>query len=85
MTAAYEGTPGLVETREAHGETTLVDDPARDLPAIPGQPPNLEQLGPGCAFAARCERAVDNCLQSVPALARVGPQQVAACHRLPGA
>ncbi|MBA3366131.1 MAG: NADH-quinone oxidoreductase subunit C [Actinobacteria bacterium] len=25
----YEGVPGLVETREAHGETTLVVDPAR--------------------------------------------------------
>jgi NADH:ubiquinone oxidoreductase subunit C len=26
---AYEGVPGLVETRVAHGETTLVIDPAR--------------------------------------------------------
>jgi NADH/F420H2 dehydrogenase subunit C len=26
---AYEGVPGLVETREAYGETTLVVDPAR--------------------------------------------------------
>ena len=25
----YEGVPGVVETREAHGETTLVADPAR--------------------------------------------------------
>ncbi len=25
----YEGVPGLVETREAYGETTLVVDPAR--------------------------------------------------------
>jgi len=25
----YEGVPGLVETKEAHGETTLVVDPAR--------------------------------------------------------
>ena len=25
----YEGVPGLVESREAHGETTLVVDPAR--------------------------------------------------------
>ncbi len=33
MTAAYEGTPGLVETREAHGETTLVVDPARIVEA----------------------------------------------------
>jgi NADH-quinone oxidoreductase subunit C len=26
---SYEGVPGLVETKEAHGETTLVVDPAR--------------------------------------------------------
>ena len=26
---SYEGVPGLVETNEAHGETTLVVDPAR--------------------------------------------------------
>ena len=29
----YEGVPGLVETVEAHGETTLVVDPARVLEA----------------------------------------------------
>jgi len=29
VTAGYEATPGLVETRVAHGETTLVVDPAR--------------------------------------------------------
>jgi NADH-quinone oxidoreductase subunit C len=30
---AYEGVPGLVETREAHGEVTLVVDPARIVEA----------------------------------------------------
>jgi len=30
---AYESVPGLVETREAYGETTLVVDPARVLEA----------------------------------------------------
>ena len=30
---AYTGVPGLVETREAHGETTLVVDPARIVDA----------------------------------------------------
>ncbi len=29
----YEGIPGLVETKEAHGETTLVVDPARLIDA----------------------------------------------------
>ena len=30
----YEGVPGLVETNEAHGETTLVVDPARLVEAL---------------------------------------------------
>jgi NADH:ubiquinone oxidoreductase subunit C len=30
---SFEGVPGVVETREAHGETTLVVDPARLLEA----------------------------------------------------
>ena len=29
----FEGVPGVVETKEAHGETTLVVDPARLLEA----------------------------------------------------
>jgi NADH-quinone oxidoreductase subunit C len=33
MTTAYEGVPGLVETVDAYGETTLVVDPARVVEA----------------------------------------------------
>src|SRR6202161_3842162 len=33
------------------------------LETIPGTPPNLAQLPPGCAFAARCRYAVDACRQ----------------------
>ena len=61
---------------------TLGGDPAEDLPAIPGQPPNLEQLGPGCAFAPRCELAIDACQATSPELAAVGPAHLAACHRI---
>jgi len=32
-TAEYDGTPGLVEAKTAHGETTLIVDPARLLEA----------------------------------------------------
>ena len=31
------------------------------LEPIPGQPPDLAQLGPGCAFAPRCGRAAARC------------------------
>ena len=37
------------------GSVTRLDRPLeRDLPAIPGAPPNLARLPPGCPFAPRC-------------------------------
>ena len=33
------------------------------LEAIPGTPPNLVSLPPGCAFAPRCRDAIDACVQ----------------------
>jgi oligopeptide transport system ATP-binding protein len=51
------------------------------LQAIPGQPPNLQQLPPGCAFAARCAYAFARCRQQQPPLRPVGsPGHLKACH-----
>jgi peptide/nickel transport system permease protein len=33
----------------------------RKLPAIPGLPPAVDALPPGCAFAPRCDRVRDAC------------------------
>src|SRR5436305_612880 len=41
-------------------------DDRQRLTAIDGQPPDLSKLPPGCAFAPRCPRAFDRCLQSAP-------------------
>jgi peptide/nickel transport system ATP-binding protein len=35
------------------------------LQTIPGTPPNLAHLPPGCAFAARCRYVVDTCRQGI--------------------
>lgn len=48
---------------------------------IDGQPPDLSNLPPGCAFAPRCAYAEDRCTESVPVLAEVGAGHVAACVR----
>ncbi len=61
---------------------TLNGNPKLDLPTIPGQPPNLEHLGPGCAFADRCEHTFGPCTDQAPELASVGTAHIAACHRL---
>jgi peptide/nickel transport system ATP-binding protein len=49
------------------------------LAAIRGLPPSGIGYGPGCAFAPRCPLAADVCATQ-PALVRVGPGHVAACH-----
>jgi oligopeptide/dipeptide ABC transporter ATP-binding protein len=52
----------------------------RRLPAIPGQPPDLAALPPGCAFAPRCPLQFERCRER-PALRAptAGPRTVA-CH-----
>ncbi len=46
---------------------------------IDGQPPNLADLPPGCAFEPRCTLAQDRCREAVPPLVAVGPGHRAAC------
>jgi len=47
---------------------------------IPGLPPLLRDLPPGCAFHPRCPLAVDRCRTERPALREVRPDAWAACH-----
>jgi oligopeptide/dipeptide ABC transporter ATP-binding protein len=46
---------------------------------IPGQPPDLATLGPGCPFAARCRYASDACRSEPVALREVAPGRLSAC------
>jgi peptide/nickel transport system ATP-binding protein len=52
-----------------------------DIEAIPGSPPDLRRLPPGCSFAPRCRHAVADCTAAVPASVAVAPGHVAACIR----
>jgi oligopeptide/dipeptide ABC transporter ATP-binding protein len=49
------------------------------LYAIPGQPPNLAHLPPGCAFHPRCVDALPRCATDEPAETRLGPDWTARC------
>ncbi|KUI33265.1 ABC transporter ATP-binding protein [Mycobacterium sp. GA-2829] len=53
---------------------------ARLVP-IPGAPPSLADLPPGCPFAPRCPLAIDECRAAEPELIEVGPGHRAACIR----
>ena len=47
--------------------------------AIPGSPPNLANLGPGCAFAVRCPAATEACLEAVPPMVQLHGTHSARC------
>jgi peptide/nickel transport system ATP-binding protein len=51
------------------------------LVPIPGAPPTLAGLEPGCPFAPRCPLVIDDCLTEEPALLPVGEAHGAACIR----
>ena len=53
---------------------------ARLVP-IPGAPPSLASLPPGCPFAPRCPLAIDECRTAEPEPVTVGPNHTAACIR----
>jgi peptide/nickel transport system ATP-binding protein len=53
--------------------------PVRPLTGIPGSPPDLRNLPPGCAFHDRCARRFDPCGTVRPELVPIGDREVA-CH-----
>ena len=63
--------------RIEHGERALV--------AIPGAPPNMARLPPGCPFSERCALAESRCVSDRPGLLVVPgqPGLLRACHRVP--
>jgi oligopeptide/dipeptide ABC transporter ATP-binding protein len=48
------------------------------LPSIEGQPPNPDDLPPGCSFAPRCSYAYDKCVEYPPEYL-IEPDHVARC------
>ena len=64
------------------GSAPRLDAPrGQRLVPIPGAPPSLVTLPPGCPFAPRCPLAIDDCLVGEPALLPVSDGHTAACIR----
>jgi oligopeptide transport system ATP-binding protein len=60
----------------------LDEAPGTQLVSIPGLPPDLIALPPGCPFAARCEYVQDQCREETPSLEEVdGEDHTVACWR----
>ncbi len=54
------------------------------LKTIPGHPPDLSSLGPGCPFAPRCESATDRCHKDRPPLVANGADPAPGSGLAPG-
>jgi peptide/nickel transport system ATP-binding protein len=67
-------------TRGLRASFPPLSEPVRRLRGIPGNPPDLLDLPPGCSFAPRCPLAIDLCRRERPELAPT-TTGAAACHR----
>jgi oligopeptide transport system ATP-binding protein len=67
----------------ARGLLRSVPDPLAEqgsLYQIPGLPPDLARLPPGCPFAPRCERAEDVCRNEFPPFVELTSEHHSLCH-----
>jgi peptide/nickel transport system ATP-binding protein len=58
-------------------------DGKRKLIGIPGMPPRLLNLPPGCPFAPRCPYAFERCRVETPGIQSPKPRHQVACHLYP--
>jgi peptide/nickel transport system ATP-binding protein len=70
-------TIGLLKSR-AHGALAK----GSRLDAIPGSPPDLANLPPGCPFAPRCPLAIEPCRAERPPAVALAPGRFARCIRV---
>jgi oligopeptide transport system ATP-binding protein len=70
---AHPYTQGLIDSIPAK------ENKGEELFAIPGLPPNLLRMPPGCPFKPRCNHARDMCGTEVPELREVQPGRHSRC------
>ncbi len=73
---AHPYTLGLLSST-VHGQSRDTE-----IEAIPGSPPDLRALPPGCSFAPRCSFAAPPCTAAFPPTAAVGLDHTASCLRI---
>jgi peptide/nickel transport system ATP-binding protein len=67
-------------TQQLLGAFPDLSKPRSRLTAIPGYPPRLDALPPGCRFAPRCPLAFERCHVEAPQLHQVSAFHQASCH-----
>jgi peptide/nickel transport system ATP-binding protein len=67
-------------TRGLLNSVPSVRGPRKKIAGIPGSPPDMRRLPPGCRFHPRCPSAMDRCRVDAPALRELAPDHIKACH-----
>lgn len=70
---AHPYSRGLLDSIPRH------DRQVEHLLTIPGQPPDLGDLGPGCAFAPRCTLSTPDCTSQPMVAQRIDPRHETLC------
>lgn len=65
-----------------HGRAHGAMQKGQRLQTIPGSPPDLAALPPGCAFAPRCAYAEARCREALPGIVPVAPGHEVRCVRV---
>jgi peptide/nickel transport system permease protein len=73
-------TPRHPYTQELLKAFPDLSKPERQLASIPGYPPKLDALPPGCRFAPRCPLAFERCSVDMPVLHSLVDGHVVSCH-----
>jgi peptide/nickel transport system ATP-binding protein len=74
-------TPRMPYSLGLLGSLPRLDRPSERLTPIPGAPPSLVNMPPGCPFTPRCPLAREVCDEEEPALEpTTDPDHTAACH-----
>lgn len=61
-----------------------IDHPGGEIASIPGHPPPLDNLPPGCRFEPRCGSAERRCAGEIPHMVEVAPGHQVCCLRIEG-
>jgi len=74
-------TPRMPYTLGLLGSLPRLDQRSARLTPIPGSPPSVVNMPPGCPFGPRCPKHTARCDESEPELRpTTGPGHLAACH-----
>jgi oligopeptide/dipeptide ABC transporter ATP-binding protein len=57
-------------------------DIKKTLAEIPGSPPSLDDLPPGCSFYPRCDLRSERCLKEIPELRELRTKHWVSCHNV---